>query len=328
MVEDTSQTVIGTTSYALSVGAGGASNQNGGNSILNVNSNVVKTAIGGGGGGHGGDGTPEDGTDNPYGPGKNGGSGGGGYLQGQGTSGQGFAGGLIGGGGGAGGVAPDSDGNGGNGGIGRQSSITGTAIYYAGGGAGVNGIGGLGGGGSSGESGAIPGTNGLGGGGAPGYLQGLSGGSGVIILRFPSFTTAFIYMDITSVSSTSNDIRYSFRNGGGTTTMAWTIDPTVQHTLPPNQSIYIGGTVNPNIIGASFINSINATNHNIVYALRGFDGTILHSTGSSTFVSVGASNAIQYAIQTKLTGEQLFAQTGMMGSWSFQIVAIPVIKPT
>jgi hypothetical protein len=182
MVETANQTVIGTTSYGLSVGTGGTGGQNGANSILNVNSNTV-TAIGGGGGGHGGDGTDEF----PYGPGKNGGSGGGGYYQGQGTVGQGFAGGFLSGGGGAGGVAPDSFGNGGNGGIGRQSSITGTAIYYAGGGAGLNGTGGLGGGGSNNEGVIIQAVNGLGGGGAPYNIQGLSGGSGVIILRLPSF---------------------------------------------------------------------------------------------------------------------------------------------
>jgi hypothetical protein len=162
----------------------------------------------------------------------NGGSGGGGGSAGGSggtpTAGQGFAGGDTsitsdgndvvndGGGGGAGGagVTPtrSSTVNGGNGGVGKISNITGSDIYYAGGGGGgshrsrgtcgTNGLGGLGGGGNaaacitstSGDVGApgSAGTNGLGGGGGgaavnqgrPNNADGGAGGSGVVIVRF------------------------------------------------------------------------------------------------------------------------------------------------
>ena len=123
---------------------------------------------------------------------------------------QGFAGGAtstgsnafgFAGGGGAGGVGgAGTDSGGGNGGTGKQSSITGTATYYAGGGGGGayldrgtnSGIGGLGGGGAAGRSSnsstGQPGTaNTGGGGGGHGGSNGVgtagSGGSGVVILR-------------------------------------------------------------------------------------------------------------------------------------------------
>jgi len=97
--------------------------------------------------------------------------------------------------GGGGGGGADSTGHGGasrDGGIGRINSITGTDIYYAGGGAGANGaLGGLGGGGS-GYSGSVlngyDGTDGLGGGGGGGgatsAAHGGFGGDGVVIIRY------------------------------------------------------------------------------------------------------------------------------------------------
>jgi hypothetical protein len=130
--------------YPVTVGARGNTSttlsgiSNGGNSTFNG-----LTAVGGGYGGGVG---PIS-----YG-GNNGGSGGGAINAagansfGTGTAGQGFNGGNApfsppggaGGGGGAGGAgsAGNGDGAGGAGGIGVQSSITGTATYYAGGGAG------------------------------------------------------------------------------------------------------------------------------------------------------------------------------------------------
>jgi len=99
-----------------------------------------------------------------------------------------------GGGGGASGVAGGAgSSNAGNGGDGSQSSITGSATYYAGGGGGTGdpaatvGTGGQGGGGAGNKTGTgNNGTSGLGGGGggtqnAP--QTGGSGGSGVVILR-------------------------------------------------------------------------------------------------------------------------------------------------
>lgn len=188
------------TAYTITVGAGGAggtggsgpagaSGSQGSNSVFDTT-----TTIGGGGGGAYFESAPTSG-----------GSGGGaGWITqagGAGTAGQGNAGGTSvqggppykGSGGGGAGAAGENNagGSAGVGGIGLQSSITGTATYYAGGGgSGGNGAasdGGLGGGGAGGA----PGNNGTintgGGGGGGGTTTtggpGGNGGSGVVIIR-------------------------------------------------------------------------------------------------------------------------------------------------
>jgi len=108
-----------------------------------------------------------------------------------------------GGGGGAGAVGGAANTpaarQGGNGGDGSSSSITGSSVTYAGGGGGatnnaspyIGGTGGSGGGGNGAEgsgTGATAGTDGLGGGGgakvpAP---YGLNGGSGIVIIAYPT----------------------------------------------------------------------------------------------------------------------------------------------
>lgn len=204
-------------SYAITVGAGGAGAPlNSGTAGTNGSNSLAfgLTAIGGGGGGS----YPATPTS------ISGGSGGGApYLgtSGAGTTGQGFAGGATnsgpnqgGGGGGAGGVGTSTLGIsptvGPAGGPGMSSSITGTAVLYAGGGggggdiyggSGGSGIGGAGGGGPTGGQGAIYGggaigstsgtdalaNTGSGGGGAGGYstsIKGGNGGSGIVIVRY------------------------------------------------------------------------------------------------------------------------------------------------
>lgn len=162
------------------------------------------TAIGGGGGGDFN--TPS---------GNSGGSGGGGGYSysvvsgGSGTSGQGNAGGNGGVGvndartGGGGGATSAGQNGGatvmGAGGDGKQSSITGTAVYYAGGGGGL----------ARPSSGDTNGSIGLGGGsgnyGGGGHAQG-SGGAGIVILRY--LTREF--RNITTGSpSTSTDGDYT-----------------------------------------------------------------------------------------------------------------------
>jgi hypothetical protein len=200
------------TSDAITVGTGGSpGSDNAGTGVhatSGTNSSFGSTyiAIGGGGGGSYGGG-PQNGY--------NGGSGGGGANQsssantgygGTGTAGQGNAGGNSrcggggevsgGGGGGAGGSGTHGTSNGcgsaanrpynpGNGGNGLQNSISGTAVWYAGGG----------GGGGLGTSLNLQGTNGLGGGQAS-YGGGgqcklnannwvmESGGPGIVIVRY------------------------------------------------------------------------------------------------------------------------------------------------
>ena len=205
--------MIASTSYAVSVGQGGiagvasGNGGNGANSSLVVNSGTI-TTTGGGGGGAGV-------------AGLNGGSGGGGgwntivIAGGTGTALQGNNGGssttspaysYSGGGGGAGAVGSSANGQGG---VGLSSAIySGSALFYAGGGGGgaSTGVdiganplptGGNGGGGNGGyKSGPAvaptAGTNGRGGGGGGRgnwtSSAGASGGSGVVIVRFPSYS--------------------------------------------------------------------------------------------------------------------------------------------
>ena len=172
-----------TGSYTVTIGAGGNTNSTGGNTTF-----ASITSLGGGKGG------------NHSAAAKNGGSGGGhsnswsdGCVPGgSGTSGQGYGGGQAcsvsgtdagSGGGGAGGAgqARQDQYNGGNGGIGVQSSINGTATYYAGGGAGA---------GRTSQGGNGPRTPGLGydnagGGGTCVAGDGSTAGqAGIVIVRY------------------------------------------------------------------------------------------------------------------------------------------------
>jgi hypothetical protein len=198
--------------YPIVVGNGGNSRQpgvNGGNSTA-----FGKTALGGGGGGTGG---PAGGG--PF-AGQSGGSGGGGaHAQTSAGAGQ-QPGSASGGFGNAGGFPPTASSGGGGGGAGQAgnvkragdggdgiiSTITGSSVYYAGGGGanaavqGIRGLGGLGGGGNN-DTGGLnagygqQGTDGLGGGGGASYrsdnaqvggsetTQG-RGGHGVVIVRY------------------------------------------------------------------------------------------------------------------------------------------------
>ena len=240
LVHDTALAISGGTTYTVTVGDGGQPSStladygtNGGDSLITSAGGATTNAIafGGGAGGNG----PFNSVAAAENAGRSGGSGGGStyytYAAGSGTTGQGSDGGLgllgtpgqnnmtikAGGGGGAGG-------NGGNaqygsthipgtGGSGVQLNITGTAIWYAGGGSG-GGVefkkdntwgypvaGGSGGGGRggmktnvAGDEDATAGTDGLGGGGGGGsavegkYMGG-AGGSGVVVVRYPATGT-------------------------------------------------------------------------------------------------------------------------------------------
>lgn len=187
------------TVYSIAVGSGGASGAKGANSSVTGSGFTSVIAIGGGYGG------------------ATGGSGGsGGAASGSGTVGQGNAGGAGGtssddgntqsysGGGGAGGVGNNASGGGasaaypGAGGIGLTNTITGSSVYYAGGGGGGSrgtpgASGGNGGGGAGGgsETSGTAGTSNRGGGGGgsgagSGGQLGGAGGSGVVILSIPT----------------------------------------------------------------------------------------------------------------------------------------------
>ena len=218
-------TLISGLSYSITVGAGGtgtpagttwAATSSGSHGTNGTNSVIgsLLTAIGGGAG-------SGMGNSGGGGNGNNGGSGGGGSVSGSGgsgTSGQGNPGGsapggnnyLGAGGGGAsasGGAGPTAGNAAGAGGAGATSSISGSTVTYAGGGGGgiydnggqqnnSGGAGGSGGGGngaSNSRTTGNPGTNNTGGGGGGGagyepqtYQNAGSGGSGVVIISYPS----------------------------------------------------------------------------------------------------------------------------------------------
>ena len=213
-----------TGSFAVTIGAGGAGKSgnrgasglrgnSGANSVINFGTPL--TAIGGGGGGMITNVNTPYTTDQEGGAGGSGGGGANNYNSGgtgaggAGTAGQGNKGGdgygsvytswTRGAGGGGAGAAGANMGSNGTiataGGIGAQSSLSGTATYYAGGGGGATSsgslAGGLGGGGASSDaSGAVSGTANTGGGGGgrnggqpAGYGINSSGGSGIVIVR-------------------------------------------------------------------------------------------------------------------------------------------------
>ncbi len=196
---------IGTSPITVTVGSGGAggtinagqNGTNGGNSIFDT-----ITSDGGGGGGNGYTPNNNSGVDG----GSGGGSGFNGYATatvGFGISGQGNNGGQNGatsgagggGGGGAGAVGGTPTNsplhNGGVGGNGLAYDISGTSTYYAGGGAGSGDTvsGGLGGGGAVVSSIGQNGSTNTGGGGGGSYAasgKGGDGGSGIVIVRYPT----------------------------------------------------------------------------------------------------------------------------------------------
>ena len=209
---------ISSTTYPITVGAGGSApsafNANKGNPST---FSTITSAAGGRGGG-GCVGGPAD-PNSPGGSGGGGGAGGWSQLAGTGNTPpvsppQGNSGGLgnnpvsgrpglgSGGGGGASAVGSDAPGNdGGAGGNGSSNSITGSPVTYAGGGGGSSGTGNPGGSGASGGSGGggPGGNNGgngtagnanTGGGGGAGHYNGPTlgvggnGGSGIVIIRY------------------------------------------------------------------------------------------------------------------------------------------------
>jgi hypothetical protein len=233
------------TAYNVTVGPGGISTANGslsgasgGNSEFN---GIIST--GGGGGGN----------NNAYGPSTapSGGSGGGGYgpatsgtssggseVSGQGNAGGNSGAGASGGAGAGGGGGADAAGSvgsgaagtssGGVGGDGLESLITGVATYYAGGGGGggqaINASGGLGGGGNGGFATPVSGSLNTGGGGGGGSVaNSTSGGSGTVILRYPtaSVSSHAVTGTLDTVADTAypaaNLVYYKLEGGSGTT---------------------------------------------------------------------------------------------------------------
>ena len=214
---ETRLSLSASTTYTVTVGAGGAGvnndqGGNGGDSVISGSGITTITSVGGGAGGQGyvTDTSESNGTDGGCGGGA--GSRDGNGTGGNGTANQGYGGGdsagasggstgtqCGGGGGGAGAAGNEGGGDAtdGDGGVGVQSSISGSATYYAGGGGGGNysggneAVGGNGGGADGGEqtynASALAGTaNTGGGGGGTGYNgnPGGAGGSGIVIIKY------------------------------------------------------------------------------------------------------------------------------------------------
>ncbi len=220
--------------YNVTVGAGGAG---GGYGSTNPGGYSMFDTLRAVGGGYG-VGEPNGGT--IY--GLAGGSGGGAshpyptYIS-TGATGQGYAGGagisgnpfVGGGGGGAGGGGQNATTTkAGDGGVGMPNSITGSTVYYAGGGGGAfrsgpNGAGGNGGGGAgSATTGGSGGANTGGGGGAAGNTSATgvsgSGGSGVVIISYPSAALSATVSGATDISSgTPGFTTYAFYSSGSFT---------------------------------------------------------------------------------------------------------------
>lgn len=247
----TGNQTISATSYPITVGSGGASStqQTSGYSGTNSSFNGL-TAIGGGGGGYS--------TGSGGGGGLAGGSGGGGetyyssYGPGGGTAGQGYAGGAggagytnAGGGGGAGGPGGTSyvTNIGGSGGGGVAYNISGSLVYYAGGGGGGNGGAGGNGGGGAGYSGAgAAGTANTGGGGGGGFNyaggSGGAGGSGIVIIAYPTSSNIVATGGIITTSG-GNKI-HTFTSSG---TFTVTSVGTTSCPSDPKCSVMVNGNV-------------------------------------------------------------------------------------
>ena len=295
--------VLTSGSKTVTIGNGGAINTNGQNSVFDT-----LTAIGGG---HGGGGSGVAGA-----VGGSGGGGNSGSAGGAGTAGQGYAG-SAGSGtgypGGAGGGAAEAGhaqvgSNGGeNGGNGIQSSISGTATYYGGGGGGAagyaspiaGGIGGLGGGGNGSvttggaSGGGVPGTpnTGGGGGGSNNYSATGIGGSGIVIVRYPTSPVLQSY----SEGSIKTQGSYSLKVVAKATN---SLSQTLIHTISSPLDL-------SNNASASFDIRSTSTGSNIKIGLHDTGGTTTEITPNitvaNTFQTVswdlsGVSNANKDAI--------------------------------
>ena len=273
------------TAYDVTVGPGGGGALAGANGTSGSNSNFNGIISTGGGGGALNNGA-----------GVTGGSGGGGSRGGgggSGTTGQGNDGAegtSLSGGGGGGANTAGSDGsssnNGGNGGDGISNSISGTSTPYAGGGGGNGyegngGTGGTGGGGNGGQyggSGEYVGTNGAlntGGGGGGNYsnsgtfqLRGMNGGSGTVILRYPTAT-------VTSYSTTG------------------TLNTTSTTTFPvTNNGLY---TFNGNALDTTG-NGYNGTVRGITYTTGKFSTAATFAGGTDNNASTGSQIYISNSV--------------------------------
>lgn len=253
----------------ITVGAGGNVASNGTDSSLASTAGTSFSTITSIGGGTGA------GAGNSYtaGSGGSGGGGAGGQYNnpgGSGTVGQGNDGGTSGtsgggttypgsGGGGAGeagGEGVNSGGAGKPGGVGKQTNITGTATYFAGGGGGASGgggggAGGSGGGGAGGNSaqGTAGTVNTGGGAGGSNITSGVTGGSGVVILAYPTGSAT----GQGGIKTTRSDGHFVHTfNESGTFTLGGPDFHTIAPTENFNTLLHVGNGTSQSITGVRF----------------------------------------------------------------------------
>jgi hypothetical protein len=294
------------TTYTVTVGAGGASSSSF-YGVLNAGAASVFGSISAVGGGPGAQLSQATGTI----PSGGSGGGGGGYSSapipnGQGTFGQGNAGGTFNsayytgtGGGGAGttGLGNPSNSICGNGGAGIASVITGTVAVFAGGGGGGRGSGcpsatvgsgGVGGGGAASLDNSAAGTSGTantGGGGGAGSTTGNgvigtsgAGGSGIVIVSYPDVYAAATVNTSTVIVSTSGSGSIAFSG-------------TSQYITTLSASALAFGTNNFTVEGFVYFTSIGAT---------GSPKGVLQISTNSAGINAGVGNSV--ALGSNATG--------------------------
>lgn len=297
-------------SFPVVVGAGGAApgNQVHGKNGANSSFNGLVAIGGGGGGTASSDSTADSG-------GNAGGSGGGGqnyhttaYASGAGTTGQGYAGGPLGtlagsGGGGAGGPGYAGSGTnaGGNGGPGVQYNISGSMLYYAAGGGGAqNGSAGTGGTGDAAPGTqnvvASPGRPNSGDGGGAGWnytgSNGGAGGSGVVIISFP--TSSGIQADGGTVTISGANEIHKFTSSG-----TFTVNSQGSATCPDDDDCYVkpADPDNGDNVRSSFSvpkPTVDATGHALTIPNSGYTEIIRSSNHSvwRTYRQPSVQNAV------------------------------------
>jgi hypothetical protein len=316
---------ISSSTYAVSVGAGGTGGainrrgSNGGNSSI-----FGKTADGGGGGGGGETGqTPQSGGSGGGADGETSSKTGLKGIAGQGTKGGNGSTGGAGGGGGAGGIGLNGNGvNGGAGGPGFTSTITGTATAYAGGGGGAsdngvnfNSAGGTGGGGAgkpgSGDNGIANTGGGGGGGGFNGTnAQGGNGGSGIVIVRYEGESLGNVGGTITSYSGDgtigNNGVLYqvhTFRSNGNFDLSAVSLANRLRASLSGN----ISGSGNLIYNGPGVL-SLTGTGHT-------YSGSTTVSAGNlQVNSSITSSSGVTVASGATLSGTGTLPSTTVSGT--------------
>lgn len=128
--------------------------------------------------------------------------------------------------------------------------------------------------------------------------------------REPAFITLRLEGNVNQ-----NTIKLKFSSRSNSSDISWNIS-NQEFTVQPDSYIYIGGSKNPLIPGATNLSSIN---NPIKYELRDFSLQPL-SSSSIQFVSILMIDN-NYVIRPNVSGNDLYYKTGNMGYWNFTIMA-------